>query len=263
MQTITDLSENVGLAIKINTEDLSLIFDDESLKVKPAIRTIEQMKEVLLDKSIECPNELYYMYRDIAFPGDRKNIQENNLRFDITVIKPDRLGKEYMKTAGHYHQDSFPELYEVVYGKAWCLLQRRSDDDFRKIIDVILVKARQGDKIVCLPDYGHILINPSKDNPLITANWVSSRFSSEYALYKKSGGAAYFFLDDNGQTEILKNDAFVELPNIKRMRCSSEIDKFGLESGVPMYDIIKKDPQKLEFLNYPKKFDYSGVFIKE
>jgi len=263
MQAITDLSKNVGLPIRIKADDLSLIFDDESLKVEPAVRTIDQMKEVLLDKSIEKPLELYYMYRDVALSGDRDNIQKNNLRFDITVIKPDHLGKEYMKTAGHYHPGIFPELYEVVYGRAWCVLQRRSKEDFKKIIDVIVVEAKQGDKIVCLPDYGHILINPSKDEPLITANWVSSRFSSEYTLYKKAGGAAYFFLDDNGQTRILKNDTFVELSDIGRMRCSSKIDKFGLESGAPMYNLIKKDPKKIEFLNHPERFDYKDAFIEE
>jgi len=251
------------LPIKINTEDFGLIFDDEHLKTDPAIRTIEQMKEVLLDKSVDSPDQLYYMYRDIAFPKDRDTEKENSLRFDITVIKPDRLGEEYMKTAGHYHEDSFPELYEVVYGEAWCFQQRKSEDDFRKIIDVILVKAKQGDKIVCLPDYGHILINPSKDNVLITANWVSSKFNSEYTLYREAGGAAYFFLNVDNQTKILKNNAFGQLPTIRTMRPSGKIDKFGLETGRPMYDLIKKDPKKLEFLNYPKKFDYSDVFVRE
>jgi len=46
-----------------------------------------------------APNlELYYMYRDLAeTETDFMEIIKNDLRYDITVLKPIRLGKEFNK----------------------------------------------------------------------------------------------------------------------------------------------------------------------
>lgn len=254
-----DLTKNSGLPVKLN-EEFHLIFDGGLPKVEPAIRTIEQMKDVLLDKTLSEPKELYYMYRDVAFDKDREAEKKNYLRYDITVIKPDKLGKELMKTAGHYHPGNYPELYEVIWGEAWCLQQKPSKDDYKKIEDVIMVKAKAGDKIVCLPEYGHILINPSKDQPLVTSNWVGTKFSSDYSLYKKAEGAAYFVFEDNGSLKIEKNQLFSEVPEIRKLFPSAKMEKFGLEKGKPIYPLIN-NAEKLRFLNYPKEFDYKEVFV--
>lgn len=255
-----DLQKTSGLAIKLDEKKFRLIFADSLPEAQPAIRTIEEMKEVLLDKSVSAPQELYFMYRDVNNPQDIPEMKKNNLRYDITVIRQGFLGKEYMKTAGHYHPGLFPELYEVLNGRAWCLLQKYEPKDFQKITDVILVKAEAGEKIVCLPGYGHILINPASDEVLVTANWVSSRFASNYSLYKKAGGAAYFFEDDAGKLKVIKNKFFKEVAAIKECLPSPKIESFGLEKNKPIYPLLK-NAEKLSFLNFPEKFDFSNCFI--
>lgn len=256
-----DLKKTSGLSVKLDEKNFKLIFNDSLTKVNPAIRTIDEMKEVLLDKSVSSPKELYFMYRDVNIPKDTSEMKKNNLRYDITVIRPGLLGKEYLKTAGHYHPGIFPELYEVVNGQAWCLLQKYAPGDFKKISDVILIKAKAGEKIVCIPGYGHILINPSESQALVTANWVSSRFSSDYSLYKKAGGAAYFFEKINGDTKISKNNFFKEVAPIKNCLPNPKIEIFGLEKDKPIYSILK-NAEKLKFLNSPGDFDFSSCFIK-
>lgn len=255
-----DLKNNIGLPVKLG-EDYQLVFEGGLSQVTPAVRTIDEMREVLVDKTINAPKELYYMYRDVAFDKDRATEKKHALRYDITVIKPDKLGKELMKTAGHYHPGDFPELYEVVYGNAWCLLQKPSKKDYKIIEDVILVKAQTGDKIVCLPGYGHILINPSKNEPLVTSNWVGTQFSSDYSLYKEAEGAAYFFSEENGKLNVEANKIFTQLPkSIREMFPSAKINKFGLEKNKPIYPLINS-PDKLRFLNYPSEFDFSDAFV--
>lgn len=257
-----DLKNKSGLTVKLDEKNFNLVFENSLPKASPAIRTIEEMKEVLLDKTIIQPKELYFMYRDVFIPEDVPEMKKNNLRYDITVIRPGLLGKEYMKTAGHYHPGLFPELYEVLNGRAWCLLQKYDLKDFQIITDVILVKAEAGEKIVCLPGYGHILINPDEKDALVTANWVSSRFSSDYSLYKKAGGAAYFFENENGKASISKNKFFKSIAPIKNCLSNPKIDAFGLEKNKPIYPLLKM-AQKLEFLNFPEKFDFSNCFICE
>lgn len=255
---MTNLENFVGLNINFDTEQNKLIFGQGLTSREPAIRTIEQMKEVLADSSVSDPKELYFMYRDVFRLKDENIIRKYKLRYDITVIKPGMLGNEYMKTAGHYHPKSYPELYEVVYGEAICLQQRPDADDFRKIKEVIVVKAKQGQKIICLPYFGHILIN-SGDKPLITANWVSSEFSSEYQLYKDARGAAYYAFGDNNKIAWKENKFYLDIPEIKFLTPSDEIYEFGLETGVPIYTLVNS-LTKLDFLNQPDKYKYDNAF---
>ncbi|MBL7129964.1 MAG: glucose-6-phosphate isomerase [Candidatus Omnitrophica bacterium] len=255
-----DLNNFLGMNIKFNPQEYKLIFDKDPAIREPAARTIDQMKEVLANSNISSPKELYFMYRDVYCLKDNDIIKEHRLRFDVTVIKPGMLGKEFMKTAGHYHPKSYPELYEIVYGEALCLQQRVDKEDVTKIKEVIVVRAKQGQKIICLPNFGHILINIS-DKPLITSNWVSSEFSSEYDLYKKARGAAYYAFADQGSIIWEKNKFFNEIPPINFLTPNDDIAEFDLKTRIPMYSLIS-DLRKLDFLNQPDKYKYDNAFKK-
>jgi glucose-6-phosphate isomerase len=151
--------------------------------IEPDIRMLSDMQEVVYDRTwLENSSdiELYYMYRDLALDDtDRRILRNANLRYDITMIPPRRLGKEFVKTAGHYHPKvsgtdlSYTEIYEVLEGEAHYLLQKLEKN---KITDAVLIKAVKGDKVVIPPDYGHVTINPS-EKELRMANLVSDRFS--------------------------------------------------------------------------------------
>jgi glucose-6-phosphate isomerase len=254
-----DLKRTSGLELKLDIKSFQLSFGGGLIAPIPAIRNIQEMHEVLLDKGIREPQDLYYMYRDVHLAQDADSLKRNNLRYDVTVIRPDRLGRELMKTAGHYHPGSFGELYEVLQGKAFCLLQKPSPKDYRMIEDVILVEARAGQKIVIPPGYGHILTNPGP-GCLVTSNWVSSRFSSEYELYKEAAGAAYFLVNATDKLEFVKNSFFKQLPPIRFVKPAKKLDRFGLCENNPIYPIVTDDAKKLNFLNYPQNYDYADIF---
>lgn len=254
-----DLREVSGLAIALNTRKKRLALGAGLTKVTPAVRCLKEMKEVLVSKDTSSPSELYYMYRDLHKLKDETAIRRSKLRYDVTIIRPERLGSEFMKTAGHYHPGYFGELYEVLSGEGWCLLQKKNSKNFRIIEDVILVKARAGDKIVIPPCYGHILINIGKEC-LVTSNWVSSEFSSEYELYKKAGGAAYFVFEDNLGERFEVNPNYQKVPRMRVAKPAKAIAKFGLKAGEPMYPLLYKEVKKLDFLNNPLKYDYADAF---
>lgn len=257
MQNLNDMS---GLDLKLDDRKHLLVLGKELTKVRPATRLLKEMKEVLVDKEITVPSELYYMYRSLHKIKDGADIRKNKLRYDVSVIRSDRLGNEFMKTAGHYHPGYFGELYEILSGAAWCLLQKRDDKDHKIIEDVILVKAKTGDKIVIPPKYGHILINVGKRD-LVASNWVSSEFSSEYELYKQMQGAAYYIFEDNLGERFEVNPQYKSVPKIKVAVPSNTIEKFGLKSKTPMYPLLYDNVQKLDFLNNPLKYGYSDAFV--
>jgi len=96
---------------------------------------------------------------------------------------PANPGREYVKTKGHYHLKNpagigYPERYEVIEGVAHVLLQKKTLDH------IALVKATKGDIVLIPRGYGHVTINPSREETLMMANLVSAAFVSEYAEYE-------------------------------------------------------------------------------
>lgn len=227
-----------------------------AVEVKPAVRMLFDMKEVIYDRewlagASNC--ELYYMYRDLSLSkNDASLMKEHGLRYDITIIPPRMLGREFVKTAGHYHPNvpgtdtKFPEIYEVLSGEAYYIMQQLEND---MIKDIILVKARQGDKVIIPPGYGHLTINPS-NRVLKMANWVARDFESVYSPIKEKAGGAYFFLRDG----IVKNQSYNHVPEI-RIREPARSKDTGLQKGKEMYGLVR-DIKKLEFLTKPSKHLY-------
>jgi glucose-6-phosphate isomerase len=222
----------------------------------PDIRRLYDMKDVIYDKGFleNAENiELYYMYRDVFLDKkDKKTMEENNLRYDITIIPPMKLGKEFVKTAGHYHpfvpgtKITYPEVYEVLDGEAHYLLQKKEND---KIMDVVLVSAEKNEKVIIPPGYAHVTINPSK-NVLKMANWVASNFSSVYEPIKKMQGAAYF----ETTTGFIKNENYRYLPEIRFLKPKEHRDA-GLVRDKDMYYIIRDKPELLGFLTKPQEYE--------
>jgi glucose-6-phosphate isomerase len=228
----------------------------------PDVRKLGDMKEVIYDKQFlaraNLDIELYYMFRNVARDeADAKRIEERGLRYDITIIPPNTLGVEFVKTAGHYHPYlpgsnlTYPELYEVQEGEAHYLLQRRSEErHVETITDVVLVKARRGDKVLIPPNYGHVTINPA-DSTLKMANWVARTFSSIYEPIKQKGGAAYFELTTG---EFIKNERYGEVPDIRHAKPAElEPKELELSTDGAMYELLR-EPEKLEFLIQPAGF---------
>jgi len=217
------------------------------------VRMLYDMRDVLLDKELlrTAENvELYYMFRDVyESEEDAAILRRRGLRYDITIIPPRTLGREFVKTAGHYHPKvpgsdlTYAELYEVLEGEAHFLLQKLEADG--RISDVVLVRARAGDKVIVPPNYGHVTINPKKET-LKMANLVSRDFSSIYEPYREKGGAAYFELIDGS---LVRNENYKELPEIRLL----EAPRIR-ELSRRIYELINEP--LLDFLRDPRGYEW-------
>jgi glucose-6-phosphate isomerase len=193
---------------------------------------------------------LYYMYRDLAkSDADWRWLHAQKLRFDLTVIPPRDLNGEWTKTKGHYHPKNpagtgYPEIYEVIAGQAHYLLQSRALDD------VVLVAAEAGDLVIMPPAYGHITINPSRDQTLVMANIVSTAFESDYADYERLKGAAYYEMTSG---ELVRNRNYPAMPPVRHIRAKSGRGERRVVRG-PLYNLIGNE-NALAFLNYPEAYE--------
>lgn len=180
--------------------------------IKPDVRYLDDMREVLFDKDFakNSPNiALYNMYRGLE--------EKNGLRYDITVVPSNMLGSEFVKTKGHYHGGSYGEVYMVLEGSAIYLMQKKSDND--EIVDTYFVQAHKGDVVIIPSYYGHITINPSETEELKMANWVSTKCMSDYSLYVKLQGAGYYFTKQGW----LKNENYKSVSELRQEQPVKEL----------------------------------------
>lgn len=236
-------------SLPISLENNSLVFEEYLEEVKPGIRTLEQMKPVLLDSSISSPPECYYMYRGICREEHREMIEGSGLRYDITVIPALMLGREFNKTFGHYHPKqpetdvSYPEVYEVIQGRAHFILQAEDSTKF------FVIDAKAGEKVLVPPNFGHVTINPSKEC-LVLSNWVYSGFKSDYSVFEKRNGAIYH--ETKGGW--VENKRYPFLPKIEYADIQGLL-QLGFQENEPMYRLVNS-LEKLDFLKNPGKHKY-------
>ena len=250
-----DLRATSGLPIQLR-DDGTLAFGEDLPPVEPAVRTLEAMREVLAEPQASGPQVLYAMYRDVARPADRARFAAVGLRYDITVLVPARLGQEWNKTYGHYHPaapagEYYPEVYEVISGRAIYLLQRRGPGG--AIDDVLVVPAVAGDKVFMLPGYGHSTINVG-DEPLVMANWVAGAFSSEYGDYRERRGASYYALTGADAVRWQPNPRYAAVPEARVVAPRCPEGTTALRAGRPMYPDGVAQPQRLAYLVDPSTY---------
>ncbi len=182
----------------------------------PDIRKLSDMKDVVFDKEwfrVAEDRDLYYMYRGVE--------EKEELRYDITVIPPLLMGKEYVKTLGHFHGLDANEMYIVLEGEALWIFQKGKDT----VEDFYAIKAKKGDYVIVPKEYAHVTINTT-NKTLKIANWVNQVSGFDYETVKNKNGLCYFYTI-NGW---VKNNNYKNIPEIR------------------FEEPLKEIPQNLDFL---------------
>ncbi len=207
------------------------------VEIKPKVRTFEELLPVLMSPELvrDRLSVAYYMFRDLP------HLRESWARFDVTLIPPWRVGKEFAKTHGHYHLPGaagipYPEIYQVLEGKGLFLLQ---EGEGNRIKDFVYLRGEPGDVIIIPPGYGHVTVNPGEE-PLIMSNIIYRLAKSDYGPFKSLRGAAYYYTVDG----FLRNSRYEEAPSPREVKPLSE--------DVPIVDSFLKRPADFEWLRRPE-----------
>lgn len=174
------------------------------------------MKEVLLDPSTSSgqgPDPVYEVFTDL----------NNHFWVNKTVISAGRYGKEYPKTFGHYHGENVDEVYFVAEGEGVLVLQKRDASE------VLLVRAKTGDRVVIHPEYGHSWSNVG-DKPLVLFdNWSFPHSPTDYAKIERLAGMAYYLVEKDGKPEAIADKNYPKMPK-PRWLTTEEFNSYA-ESG--------------------------------
>lgn len=251
-----DLREKAFLDLQADNHQLH--FGPGVTEVTPAVRTLEDARYSLYDRKAAGPEILYWMYRQVARTVDLELLQRLGLIFDVTIIRPGLVGREYIKTVGHYHSlkpgtnVAYPEVYEVLAGEATFLLQRATATPGR-VDDVVVVTAHPGDKVVMPPGYGHITINAGNEY-LVMTDMVAAANQSVYGDIQSLQGGAYFHIDAGAEAWV-RNRKYNGTPALRRL-AARDYPEFGLHSDRPMYQLILEQANAFRFLTHPEEFGW-------
>ncbi len=244
-----NLKANVGFDVIFDQATGKLEFPEIPNYKGPSTRT----RNAACHCYAECegnPDEvLYWMYTGLSLEADRQKFETHHLRYDLTVIRPGKIGKEFIKTVGHYHSrvaagdEEYPEIYEVVYGKAIFLLQ---DENF---MDSVAIEADAGTKVLMPPGYGHITINATSDF-LVVSDMVSSMCTSNYGSIKDHKGGSWLYIEDETGSHWIENANYKKHPKLRIIEPGDMPLIFGL-SGT-LYENLEADPKRFKCLNFPE-----------
>lgn len=206
-------------------------------KMKQSTRYLNEMDDVIYDKEwLKTANkdlELYYMQRGVE--------KKHDFRYDITILKPLMLGKEYNKTVGHKHPSNYPELYEVLEGQVIFLLQNDKH--------VYAINAKKTDKVIIPPNYEHIMINAT-ENEAKTCNWIYELGNNIYETIKQKKGLAYYLIKNN---QWIKNPNYTDIPELEIIEPNKDFSK----------PIKEFDLQELDFLKSPENYTFDKGILKK
>ena len=261
-----NLQKISGLPISFDEKKMDLEFHGNFPTIKKSERSLDELRPYLKNPDVkkflpalptgqtggrQRSNPVYRVWRNAHLVSDNEKINSHNLRYDLTLLPPGIIGDEFVKTAGHYHKKPYPEVYEVLLGRAYFLIQSESALPAGRQV-VYLAEAGPNEKFLVPPGFGHNTINVF-DKPLLLANWISEKAEYDYNIYKNNRGAMYYFLKNNELIDTVKNPNYNSVPEIKKIG-TQEYPEFGLTKNQPLYSLVN-NLEKLRFLNYPKEFE--------
>lgn len=179
----------------------------------PDVRYLDEVRMVMADQNFAKTaenSELYYMYRKLEV--------KNDLRYDITVIPPRMFGNEFVKTKGHIHAGFYGEVYMVLEGEGIYFAQLGDENEIK---DVFAVHGKKSDVIIIPAGYGHVTINPGKEQ-LKTANWIAENDKGDFSMFEKNQGGCYYYISPGNW---IKNEHYKKVPPLRFEEPLKEVPK--------------------------------------
>lgn len=231
-----DLKNISGLPIVYENDELFL--KDFNFKEKVNV-TIEDIREQLLNKNLDCPDIFYTVYKWIDF---NSIFQSKQIRINIYALKANLAGIEYVKTKVTRCKN-YPRIIELLYGTSTILIQKYKSPKDNRTVKIL---AKKGQKIIIPADYDFVAINTRQNSTLIFAEYSFSKAISRIVLDDNSG-MSYYIIRKNAKQEIVRN------PNYKIV---NKPEKVNMEKIITTYGITPKTPVVKQLLRKYEKFDW-------
>jgi glucose-6-phosphate isomerase len=236
--------------------DGTLSFAESLFVDETASRPLKRLAPVALDPEACVPPDrpLYWMYNGIGPKTHRSEVIASGLRYELTLMFPDPIGREQAKTLGHYHavypKDAlaYPELIEVQHGYGYFLFFNL-DWRTRTSTFAMATLAGPGDKIVIPPNlfHGTIVVG---DQPLLFADVLPADINPVYKHVAHVGGMSHLLTVNDGW---IANPRYVSVGDLLTVN-AVEYPALGLTRDRTLYDMFIASAASLQWLRQPDRF---------
>ncbi|HZS92366.1 MAG TPA: glucose-6-phosphate isomerase family protein [Chloroflexota bacterium] len=225
-------------------------------------RRAAEMRDVLppeVSAEIDPDEPLYSMINGVYHTGDLAMASRSPLRYELTVLPPRRLGREYVKTLGHIHSPApsgaltYAEVYEVLLGRAHFLFFRMHPDG-EEVEEMVVVEAGPGDRVVVPPGYHHLSVNPG-DEAMIFSDLIDRSAATDYSLLRARGGAPYVCVATATGPRYEPNPRYGSAPAPRHVR-ARDLPGHELLPRIPLYRMALDAPGALAFLSDPAPYTH-------
>jgi len=252
-----DLSGIAGFTLYFDAHTRELATED-GMRFEGKSRRAVDLAGVLCCPDAVAPNtELYRTYGLLDAPAcGGQALQRYGLTLGLVMLPPLRIGREYNKTAGHYHPaipgsaHAYPEVYSQLHGRLLLLLQKRRPADPIAVDHCVLVESRPGFSIVIPPGYAHALINQTSEAALLVGLYGRA-FEPDYAPVRARRGLAYYVLADDEGFETARNPSYPERPPLRRLGALAGTPFAPPHAGEPVWQSFLQRPDEYAFLTQP------------
>lgn len=256
---MVDLTQHSGFTLHFDPLTIQIQAGD-GLTFKRITRYGHEVKEVVcFPDEVKLDAPIYMMDILSQAPAETQTALDRlRLTYSLVLIPPGKIGREFVKTTGHYHPPipgtnlGYPEVYTQLFGKLWLVLQRRSSNDPLNIIDYRIVEMTPGFVITIPPNYAHCLVNATEE-PALMAGLYGKDFKADYAFTRARRGLAYYLLKgENGKPDLLPNSNYAEHPKAHWMS-SIENSCFAPDfPDQPVWSSFVENPDAFAFLTEAK-----------
>ncbi len=254
-----DLTDLAGIDIQW-ADDGTLHFGDDLIVDETFSRPLSRLKSVALDPAACVPEDRvqYWMYNGIARSGERERLAQTGLRYELTLMFPQAIGRERAKTLGHLHSFpansrlNYPEVCEVLHGTAYFIFQTM-DIQTRTANFCAALEAHPGDKVVIPPNLHHLTINAGNE-PLLFSDVIPLAVTGIYEPLAAMHGAAYMNIVDDG---FIINPVYQSVVTLEQWSAQAYL-AVDLTPERPLYDVFSETPDALSWMVAPERF--STVF---
>ena len=251
-----DLSSSAGFPLTLDTRSGALT-GSGSICFGRIARRLADLMPVLFEPDGVAPDTELYLTCPLLDAGPATSaLAQRDLTYSCVLLPPLKIGREFVKTQGHYHPPmpgsdiEYPEVYTHLCGEPDLLLQRRTKGEPSHVDDCVLVELRAGNSITIPPGYAHILINRSWQVAAI-AGLYSRSFAPIYEPVNQVGGAAYYLIDDS-ITPVITNPRYADHPPLRHLTELTGTTFEPPDPGRTLWASFLSDPARYDFLSDPE-----------
>lgn len=239
------------LNISFNAATLQQSFSDGTkCSQSTEIRKLNAIRPSLLDTNCTGPENVYGINMDVYKEPDLSDLTNRGMLYGSVVYSSGKLGNEAVRSQGHYHSydkvsgERTGEVYQIIEGKAFVLMQYLADDGF---IDFYAVEALAGEIVIVPPNYAHATVNGDFTKPMLFGAFCTRNYAFDYDEVRSKKGLAYYpIYDKQNLISWLKNENYAKVRF--HLKKPENYSQFGINQGVCIYKQYESNNNIFDFI---------------